>query len=635
MKRLLAFLLLLGLGFAALRWAIGDDELVTAGGTRGPGEPVEARGRSGVGTAQGGASFEHSGRFQYPKTRAIPLPGGGFRHERVFLLDAQDSQPVRDGLQQLDGVEITVFEKDVPAARITARQAFVELGRDAKGNPSLREDKEIDLRDVVLRTLPGARLEGLRLELGNARVLVGEADVQINTATEDDPVLLAIEGKEHGTMRGKGLQARLPRDRHGALQRIDIDILHEPVLETAGLVVRGRERLHYAEDLATGAAELAVADAEIDFTGGGLRLPGGRERAPGGAQQATTVRGDQLLGWLLRGKQRGEDGQVHERMLWRLLQLSGAPVTIDGPGVHVATPRLTVVPGASGEPYLVTASGGLSRVDLDVPPTATRPEPVTIAGTSQRRIHLVRPSEQTGALHRMFGFPQWALRPIQDLDVVAFEGRSELEDPARRVDASQGLHLFHVDPEQAAVIGKGFGDVRIDQRATRRHEHDLHATGNDGFSLLSRPASESMPKYERLDLGPVLPSDLDSGDGRWRAHRYELRQGTMTASGTGTCRLENEGERTKVALRAPGTEIEAALPDGGRLSAVRSLVAEFDDREVHALRVAGLPATATITHRDETLVATAPLLERLGPAALCLLPNEPGDALWRASRRGA
>lgn len=638
MKRVLAFLLLLACGIAALWLAIGDEGPVnanTGGGTESR-EPEPARGPGGVSVQQGklgSISVRQTGPLSFPQYRTVPLPDGSARHERVFVLDAEDSTPLTDTLQQLDRVTVRLFENDQPNAVLHAQRAFLELARDVAGKPSLSEDKEIDLREVVFETLPGARLEGLRLELPNARILVAEDTLRLRTASEDDPVLLVVDGTRSGTLRGKGLQARVPRNRQSALRRADIEILHEPVLETEGLVVRASGRMYYREDLDRGSAIVTVDDdVQLDLAGGGLPVARPAQAAGGAATGSrpvadgprTRIRGDRFTGWLRRdAATRGGGGATGRDTAWEKLQLTGAPATVELDAGRLLTPRITVLPGPLGEPWLVTAHGGESRIEqTQIRPGSKQTELVT--GTSQRRIHLVRTGSGAGAQLRLAGFPQWTLRPLNDLQVVVFEGDSRLDGGDRTVTASRGLHAFHREGSSTGVL-RGFGDVRIEQRAGKAGEQDLVATGNDGFLLHATATSQ------RLQLGPPLPTDLEAAGGAWRTHRYQVQYGAATATGLGACRLDRDGERSRLWLRAPGAEIAARLgAQAVDLDNVRQLEAVLDGRELTSFAAAGLPARSRRIGPADAVVAVAPRLLQIGPRSLRLtrVPDDAPPGLW-------
>lgn len=639
MKRILVFLVLLALGFVGLRMAIGNDDIVTASGpvSNDPTEPTAPEIQApGVPIKQGqiGATLKTSGRLHFSKVRTIPQPDGSELNEPIFDLDANDSEQVRYGVQKLEDVTLTLFDRGVPAATLISKQAFVELGQDLSGNASIREDKEIDLREAVFETLPNSRAAGLRLELERALVLVREDYIQLRTPNETDPVLLVLDGKSTGSLRGKGLLSRIPRDRRGAMQRADVDILHDPELVANGLTVRARGRMHYAEDLATGAALITVDDDVFaDFTrAGGLQLRGlDRFGATSSSplNGKATVHGDQLTGWLQRSKLHGGNGGKHDDLGWQLVQLRGAPAVVDAPGLQLTTPSLTLQPGMSGAPFVITASGGQSRLEQVLSPEQVAKGEVALVGESPRRIHLLRPGTQASSILGAYGFPQWTLQQLHEQQAVAFEGRAQVTGGDRTLQASRGLQVFRPGSSGNGSSGnnavvQGFGEVHIEQRAGKDIKKDLIANGSDGFVMTL------LPDHETLDLGP-LRDVASEANGAWHNHRYDIRYGTAQIDGVGACHVERRGTVTELLLRAPGSEIRGRLSDiAGELSEVRSLRAKLDGDEVQSFTLTGIPALASLVRGKDHLTATAPRIEQNGPAGLSLLPAATdGDlSLW-------
>ncbi|MCR9244493.1 MAG: hypothetical protein NXI31_05635 [bacterium] len=658
MKRLLLFVLLLGAGFYALYEFVGEDFIVTAGGnkqddkgsgagdSRDPtaaGDPADKQqpGRNdpsglsiGINDGSFGATAEQRGSLTYPRTRDVREPDGSIRKEPVFVLRARDSQPVQSGMQELFGVETTIYDKGNKAAVVRADNALVELGLDENGKRTFQANKEIALTNVRFEALPGSSLEGLALDLDTARVLVDDHELHLYTPTPDVPVRLTFAGERAVTLDGKGLQARLPRDPDGALQRIDINILSEPVLRTKGIVARANGLLHYAENSARQIAELSLTDeVVVELEGGGRlgNLGGGSSGIEhGNTEKKTRIHADQMLAWLRRGSEIDfETGKSRDGMAWRMLELRGAPARVELPDVHVSTPQLTVLPGLFGLPFWITASGGISnieQVDGLTLPDGTRREP--FRGTSPRRIHLLRGREHLAATHRAFGFPQWAVAPLDQFHGVLFEGESHLEDGQRVVDTADGLHVFQTDERQEGVIARGFGAVEMAQRPPANErggkvDEAIHATGSDGFQLIKNGSRED------VQLGPIA----DPNDPRWPAHRYEVRRGELVATGNGACRIEHErdaaGELTIVTLHSPGKEVHATLSSRDAvLEDVRWLRAEFEGNEVRAFDLAGLPARATFERDGERYLATAPRITQTSTNTLRLLPPIAGSELW-------
>lgn len=629
MKRFLLFLLLIAIGVVALRFAIGVDEAVQAN-TPDPKRRPPAAHPPGITTQKGsiGASVSQTGPLEFPRYRSIPLGNGETRHEQVFFLRAKDSRPVTDALQELDDVEVLFFEHGEPMARLEAQRAFVELSRDGAGKTTLNENKDLDLRDAVFTTLPGTKMAGLRAELGNARVHITEEEVQLSTATENDPVRVVMDGlrsrqegdgSRSGTLTGNGLQARLPRDRKSPVQRADLEILHDPLLTTAGLTARAKGRLHYVEDLSASVVQLTLDDdVHVDLEHSRLRLPGaGADNTP------STIHGDQLTAWLQREK-RDDAERGRETMVWRQLLLVGAPAVVEIGDDRLHTPKIKVLPGPFGDVCQVTAYGGESTIEVHRSRFGRDRGEGPVRGTSPRRIHLLSPGNSVGAMHRQFGFPAWALRPFDQVQVAVFEGAARLDDGAHSVVASKGMRLYTRDGSSYG-IAQGAGDVVIDQRKRRGDDQDLVVKGNDGFFAVLTDRSQ------QWRLGPPQPPVAELGSPRWRAHHYEVQHGAASAWGSGACEVTCTDDHVHVHLRAPGPTIVGRLPTQGvELDGVDLLDADLHGNDVVALEAAGLPARALRTDRGDVVTARAPRLQQIGPRSLRLLsaPGRDPDRVW-------
>ncbi|MCK5944323.1 MAG: hypothetical protein KAI24_20215, partial [Planctomycetes bacterium] len=288
----------------------------------------------------------------------------------------------------------------------------------------------------------------------------------------------------------------------------------------------------------------------------------------------------------------------------------------------VDTPRITVRPGPLGDPYVVTAHGGESRVEQTELRAGSDQKDVVV-GVSPRRIHLIRPGEAVGALHRSLGFPRWTTRSLDQQHVVVFMGKSRLESGARTVTASDGLMVARRLEGETGVV-QGFGEVELFQQGSAAApgvaaRPELHATGSDGLHLVIADGEE------RMRLGPIV----DASSPRWRAHRYSVRYGDARLDGLGSCEVVRAGERTDLQLRAPFDEITADFDrDGTRLRNVRQLRARLDGEHVTDLDVGGLPVRATLAQDDERLLAQAPRLRQIGPRSLQLLPMDVDESPW-------
>ena len=655
MKRLIAFLLLIAVGVAALWFAVGDEAAVRANGNgtgsgdnsaannnaanngapnnNVPKRPKSSQSPSGPGVRLngngGGAKLSQHGKLVYPKDRDIPIGGGRTRKERVYILRAEDSRPIGDGLQQLTDVTLKLFDKGVHAATVVAREAFIELGRDANGDPTFGEQKKIDVRDCTITSQPGSQLEGLRLELGDATIVIGDNELQLNTEATQF-VTITYEGRQSVKLTGFGATARLPRSTESGLQKAEVTIQSNPELTASDLVVRATGRMRYVEDTVTGAAQVSLDDnVELELTHGSLKLPGmsSAKLDSRGEKSKSTIRGDQFTGWLLRSKDKDKvksrttDDQTRG-IGWQRLVLIGAPATIDVPGVHVATPRIMVRPGPLGDPFIVTTYGGESRIEqTKLFPGSKQEEPVVT--TSPRRIHLVRPGNAAGALHRAMGFPQWCVRSLEQQQIVIYEGAAKFESGARRITASHGLVIYGRPSGETGVV-QGFGDVEVYEAGAAslvggKPKPDLIAKGNDGMLLTIAK------DHEALQLG--LASDQRSA--RWREHRYNVTYGTASVAGLGACKVERQGDRTTLELRAPFDEIQADFDDDGtQLRNVRQLLATLEGKVITELDVGGLPVRATFQKDEEVLQAQAPRLRLIGPRSMRLLPMELDESPW-------
>ena len=654
MKRLLLFLLLAACSLVALQLAVGEQAPTRANG-KGDGKAPDRQqpndGPSGITVAQGklNASATLTGPATLPQWREVRTADGRVRKELVLEVAFEDSKPVGEGLQQLDRVHAKLYDDGQYVADLDARQAFAELGKDGNGRASLLENKELDLRDAVLRTRPGTRLAGLELLLGDARVTIGD-DAIVMTTLPTQAVLMVLEGERKVTLRGLGAQARLPRSKDAELQRADIELLSEPVLESEGVTARARGRLHYVEDLRTGIASLVLQDhVQLDVQRSDLSLPGFARSRPAVDAAAdtppgrTTVRGDRFQAWLLRGKETeatDKGDKERQTVVWRQMVLHGAPTSVEVPGGRLTTPRLSVLPGLSGDAFLLTAHGGESRLEQTEPVVGKdgvgkdgkKREPMV--ATARRRIHLLRPLETTGAMHRAFGFPQWSLGAIADQQVVIAEGASHFEQGRRIGNASQGVRVFRRDGHDGVVV-HGRGDVDLELRGDEPNDPPLLAKGSDGFLLVRGVDGDD------VQLGPAAPAgyaDLstDATTAAWRAHRWDVRQADTHLHGRGSCRVQRRGNRSELDVLAPDAAIAGDVPgDGLQLRSVRqlrgTLVTTAAGSELHDLDLAGWPVEVTVQRGGEQIVARSPRLVQLGATAMRLLPV-PADAplgLWR------
>ena len=633
MKRLVAFVILLAIGLIALKVAIGDEVAVRAKQDEQAERSDKPRPeqKPGVRVAGGkvNTTISQSGKLVYPKRREIDLGDGRVRKETVFVLYAEDSQPIGDGLQQLTSVRLELYDDDKHAVTLKASRAFLELGRGADGQPRIGESKAIDLRDTVVTSEPDSRLAGLKLELGDAKVNVGEDEIQLTTAA-DQPVTMQLEGRRSAKMTGRGARTRLPRSRKSSLRQASVTILSDPKLTSEDVHVQASGRMHYVEDLVSGAARIMLEE-DVE-----LRLQRGQPDIADAAQDseasASVARGNQFTGWLLRASERAVSPALSASkrgdMIWQRLVLAGAPATIETPGLKVETPSLTLRPGPLGEPAVITAHGGPSRV-FQTEVEATSASQDLLVGRSPRRIHLVRPGQSIGALHGMMGFPRWTTMCLQKQQLVVFTDASEMERGPQLLTASSGMLMARRIDTDSTVV-QGFGAVVIkdhprtdfdggEQRPTQT------AAGNDGMILTVAGDKE------RLRMGPPVRETETA----WRNHRYTVRYGSTSLDGLGGCEVRRQSGRTDLDLQAPFQEITAIFKDGDtELRKVRRLRATLLGDDLSTLEVEGLPVLATFARGGERLRARAPKIVKVGPRSLQLLPVTMDESPWNEIGEG-
>ena len=179
-------------------------------------------------------------------------------------------------------------------------------------------------------------------------------------------------------------------------------------------------------------------------------------------------------------------------MSWQRIVLAGAPASIESRGQ--SRRRGSPFDPARSAIYVV-AHGG-ARIDgkrLDR--TACRVSP--------RQIHMIRPGDSAGAMHRAVGFPQWTTRALQQQQLVVFMDRSRIERGERAVVASEGVMIARRLDAETSVV-QGFGRIEVSEDGAARPA--LRATGSDGV-LLTATGQE-----ERLQLGPSHEVGARPGD---------------------------------------------------------------------------------------------------------------------------
>ena len=232
-KKLVAFVVLLGAGFAILYASIGGESLAhfdkTSEVAASPPDTATQAEAQGVAVPLGAESAKlgdeltvtYEGGIGLKDWKDVGLPDGNMVQLPTYHLTADDSRHLPDGRQELRDVVVVFYETAgtaeeptaVEAARLRADRAYVVLGTNDDGRRSVAKDKDIDLFDAVLETGDDSRVKGLRMLVEHARVRSTKAEVLLSTASDDLPIrveLLDDEGP--AVLTGKGMRARFPMD---------------------------------------------------------------------------------------------------------------------------------------------------------------------------------------------------------------------------------------------------------------------------------------------------------------------------------------------------------------------------------------------------------------------------------------
>lgn len=568
-KKALAFALLLVVGFVVLNVAIEGDLLPGSATKAGRmTETVVPDSDSGVGVGGSERSDLNvrvviEGPIDMPSYRELAQPDGSVRRLRVYELHAADSQPISADRFRLQDVRVDLFEtRDGEEARtgeLRATQAFVQIGRDAKGAPSIREDKDIELVDAVLETVAESRVKALRLEIDRALARWSAAGISLRTTTPDQGFRLVTLGESPLQLTGKGLDAALPRNQDSpAPIRVRVNADPELISTSARgrTVLRSRGALEYVETAGAGTAVVTTTD---DVSIEGLQADG--------SGRPLRAFGDRLRASLHRAK--GGDSSV----LWRSLRLDGKPARLDLQGYLLSCERLDVSPSPTGLPYLFTASGS--------PELISEQSGDKLAFTAERRIHMVRLREHLAPLLAPFGFRDGGLG-CATLELLIFEGRAVAKTGGLELRADDGLRVLGALREGGAlsVVGRGAVSVTSDDP-----DDDLHVSGNNGL-VLRRDAAGN----EFLRLGPETSDP---------AHEFAVRRGDLDVSGHGSCSVRRRlDEAQRIELRSPNADVHLSLAGGhGGLQRVAELSATFDDTGLRTVDARG-PALG-IDWRDD------------------------------------
>ncbi|MEZ5966619.1 MAG: hypothetical protein R3F56_22470 [Planctomycetota bacterium] len=584
-RRLLALLLLLALGFSTLWLALGREAFTAKRSgqvqvkTDTPPTPGRSPSMGGIdvqpareGTPR--VTFSIEGAFEVQPTREVPLADGSKLLLPTYRLHADDTRarPEADNLMEMSGVTVELFRlvgsdgdpRTEKSGELTASTVLVEIERDAQGRPSIHQDREMDFRDAVFRNLPAAGLTEMILRVGRARLRTTDSEAVLRTA-EREPFTLELLGDQRATMTGKGLLATIPTG--DAPGPIDVRVLADPELVTADgkTSLRARGELHFLEAReASGSIDLHD-HVEMSFvtSSGGPPL---------------IARGDRVRA----GLQRARGGGGRNGALWEWVALYGSPAFVDAGQAQIECERLDVLPSAGGSMQLLSASGTPTRVTLSTPGA----QPSVLV--SERRVHLLPIADSLHEWIGPLGFPRGALGPRFG-QLIVFVGQSsvsaEQTNGTLELHARDGLMVLRGTTPSSMTTVRGLGAVS----ATMPGE-DVALVGTDGLLL------HDMPAPDGRDL------TLTMGSGDRAAPHFDLRRGdSLHLEGHGRVEMR---QQTRGELRHGDIDMTSPGEDGvlevsqGTLRAIRQLHAELEGGSVRDLDASGARCTIDAVLRD-------------------------------------
>ena len=607
-KRILLALILVAAALGLMHLVIGFENFAS-GGSSGSTEPVRQTGSRVpgvvVGTTDGDAgsavAVSVSGRFEVEPKVERTLADGSRKRLRRYRFVAEDSGMVSADLVHLDRVTVLLFRiaddlsppVEEHVATITAREALVQLGRDSEGKPSIREDRDMDLAEVVLVSAPGSKLRDLRLEIGRALVRQDSDGLRLRTPNDRQSFTLTSGEGLETKMTGRGLDGFFPRVDGDPSGTIRFDIAHDPDVTRGGLHLRADGKLEYREDVATGVGVMDMRDGVV-VDGVGAQL----------GETSASATGDVLHAILQRSRPSGGASGT-ERADWRALTLRGSQAKLTANGIELSCDELITRPAIDGQPAWFTARGAPVLTD----PIHKR------TFTAERRIHLVDLTRLLAPLHRVVGFPAPRLGMLAQR-LVLFEGIATVDDRSQGVvlSASDGMRVLQSDAGLHLV--RGAGKVRVD---TPR----FGLESDRGF-LLTRNGDT-----ERVRLGPSTPD---------ATHRFDVTakgdpERTATLGGHGACELfRNADESVRIAIRSPGSDVtmtsgtdevrnietlDALL---GALGVIQSLVATGAVCEIESM----VPLRSGTPER---LKATGQRIESFDGRGIAVI-GTPAEVIW-------
>ncbi len=587
-KKLIFFVFLMAGGFGVMHFVIGWENFATISDGESDNSPIKDTERSGGGFVvqemdgnQADAVRVYSeGPMRIPRTRPFRLPNGRIRHVTTYVLNTEDSRPhpSADDQMELTGVVVNFYDIDgsdpsspraVRAGKLEAATAILQVGRDEKGRPSVREDRDMDLEQVVVTSAEGSKLGDVRMTV--PRVLVRHTDqgLSLRTPTPDIEFHVTLGGDDPMDLTGQGLRAVLPSDDmpDDAPRTLEFHVTSNPVFKRGASTLRARGSLDYVEDMAIG---IGHVDLREDVRADGLLSDD--------PDQPVTAYGDTILGSISRNESRVR-GKTKRTTSWLTLRLDGQPARLEGNGAELRCARLEGWPSIAGEPAVFTASGEPYLLQSD-PEAEFRAE----------RIHVVSVPKWIGALHRPYGFSTTGFGRIAH-EYLIFEGAAEVADSRSEttIRASRGIRVLRGSGDDAATVSVGQGDVTIERSG-------LDATGNRGFFL----TGQGKDGDQSLRLGP---RELDP------EHAFEIvRKGDkpFTVRGHGTCNVSQlEGGRNRVELGSAADDIHAEFEDAD-LTDVGKLVATISEaQEIEAIEAFGAACRIERETQDGKIIGIA------------------------------
>lgn len=603
MKRLLAFALLIVLGFLALKFAVGDEQMTSAKqkdpaeAVRDP-QPVPDQGDP-IRVDKEGTEMQFRGEFTIARMRELPRIGGGIDRQRIYELHCRDSMPASDGRHRLVGLTVKLFDDGEHVATLTAARALVELQVDEKKQRSLRENRELELEDALLTTVPGGKLPPMRFQVAKLLASVDETAVTMRTPDKNEPVTVVVDGDNGGQLSGLGLTASLPRDRKSGSGLLDLVIHRDPVVVMQGVQLASKEQMHYQEHLASGSARITLQNQVK------AELLGKSDLGVSSLGDSLVVTGDRMVGWMQRTQRQktatGTDpgsksaSSSGGSMVWTTLRLLGSPARVTTDAVVLESPRLTVLPGPTGELAQITADGGDSELQQLGERAATF--------RSKHPIHLLRTKPSIGEVHRSFGFPSFGLGLLGTLEIVTFEGEASVDaGDGVSVRADRRMFIFRPqqeDSESSALIARGEGNVRVTHG---NGDEQIVATGNSGFFLSRTPTGDT------LELGRDDPA---------AAQDFEFARGKLKINGRGSARVTQSLDgRVELQLRSTEPSLAGVFAERGaelfgELRAAKSILATITDDGIESFVATGDATTIDVLLKGAAIRAEATRVEQI------------------------